>query len=179
LPTSAHNLSRAAPQRDDSDSEYATYPWRCQFGHRWKATILNRVQGADCQDCSTSGISKEQIRLVAELAWLMDLVDPGRPDPRLPEGVSNFASHKVTIPSPSKPAHWRYKDVELDVRFRLPSHRTILGMEYDGAYHHSNNLRERSAHEAEKSRVLAEAGVAAIVIHVRVGSCPHSRPRTR
>jgi hypothetical protein len=102
----------------------------------------------------------------------MDLVDPGRPDPRLPEGVPNFASHKITIPSPLKPAHWRYKDVELDARFRLPSHRIILGLEYDGVYHHSNELRERSAHEAEKSRVLEEAGVVAIVIHVRVGNLP-------
>ena len=102
----------------------------------------------------------------------MDLVDPGRPDPRLPDGVPNFASHKITIPSRFKPAHWRYKDVEVDARFRLPSHRIILGLEYDGVYHHSNGLRERSGHEAEKSKVLKEAGVVATVVHVRVGTLP-------
>lgn len=36
----------------------------------------------------------------------------------LPDGVSNFASCKVTIPS-LKSALWRYKDMEVDVRFRL------------------------------------------------------------
>lgn len=172
LSASTHNVSRKAPQRDDSANEYATYHWRCQLSHRWEATILNRVQGADCPDCSTSGISKEQVRLVAELAWLMDLVDPGRPDPRLPEGVSNFASHKITIPLTFKPAHWRYRDVELDARFCLRSHCITLGMEYDGVYHHSGKLRERSAQEAEKSRVLVEAGMVAIVVHVRVGALP-------
>jgi hypothetical protein len=172
LPTSTHNVSRRVPQRDGSRSEYATYWWRCKLGHLWEETILNRVQGADCGDCSNSGISKEQVRLVAELAWLMDLVDPGRPDPRLPDGVPNFASHKVTIPLPFKPSHWRYKDVELDARFCLRSPGVTVGLEYDGVYHHSGKLRERSAHEAEKSRVLAEAGVVAIAIHVRVGALP-------
>jgi len=172
LSASTHNVSRKAPQRDGSGSDYATYWWRCQFGHRWEATILNRVQGADCRDCSNSGISKEQIRLVAELAWLMDLVDPGRPDPRLPDGVPNFASHKITIPLPFKPAHWRYRDVELDARFCLRSHCLTLGLEYDGVYHHSSKLRDRSTQESEKSEVLVEAGVVAIVVHVRVGALP-------
>jgi hypothetical protein len=102
----------------------------------------------------------------------MDLVEPDRPDPRLPPGVPNFASHKVIIPSRFKPAHWRYKAVEIDARFRLPSDGIIVGLEYDGVYHHSSQVRERSGHEAEKSRVLKEAGQVAIVIHVRVGNLP-------
>jgi hypothetical protein len=122
LATSTHNVSRKNPQGEgDADGVYATYPWRCPHGHRWESTTLNRVQGGDCPDCSTSGISKEQVRLVAELAWLMDLVAPDRPDPRLPVGVPNFASHKITIPPRFKPAHWRYKDVEVDARFLASS----------------------------------------------------------
>jgi hypothetical protein len=172
LATSTHNVSRKDAQREDADGKYATCRWRCQHGHRWDSTILNRVQGGDCPDCSTSGISKEQVRLVAELAWLMDLVDPDRPDPRLPEGVPNFASHKITIPLRFKPTHWRYKDVEVDARFRLPSQPITIGLEYDGVYHHSDDLRERSGHGAEKSRILKEAGVVATVVHVRVGTLP-------
>ncbi|MGW7647083.1 zinc-ribbon domain-containing protein [Streptomyces bobili] len=43
--------------------------WRChkRKHHRWEATILNRVLGNGCRWCSRSGISKEQVRLVAEL----------------------------------------------------------------------------------------------------------------
>lgn len=172
LATSTHNVSRKDPQGEGAGGVYATVLWRCQLGHRWPSTIPNRVQGGDCPDCSTSGISKEQVQLVAELAWLMDLVDPAKPDPRLPTGVPNFASHKITIPSRFKPAHWRYKDVEVDARFRLPKHRIIVGLEYDGVFHHSNDLRERTGHEAEKSRVLKEAGIVDVVVHVRVGTLP-------
>lgn len=173
LATSTHNLSRKHLQGEGkANGVYATYPWRCLHGHRWESTILNRVQGGDCPDCSTSGISKEQVRLVAELAWLVDLVEPDRPDPRLPDDVPNFASHKITIPSPFKPAHWRYKDVEIDARFRLPPDGIIVGLEYDGVYHHSSQLRERSGHETEKSKVLKEAGEVAAVVHVRVGTLP-------
>ena len=46
LATSTHNVSRkASPRRRTSGGVYATYHWRCQHGHRWEATILNRVQG--------------------------------------------------------------------------------------------------------------------------------------
>jgi Probable Zinc-ribbon domain len=172
LATSTHNVSRGSARGEDTGGVYATCYWRCPHGHRWEATILNRVRGAGCPDCSTSGIPKEQVRLVAELAWLMDLVDPGRPDARLPEGVPNFASHKISIPARLKPAHRRYKDVEVDARFRLCGHQVILGLEYDGVYHHSDHLRDRSGHGTEKSRILAEAGAVAGVIHVRVGALP-------
>jgi hypothetical protein len=172
LATSTHNISRKDQQSENADGQYATYPWRCQHGHRWDSTILNRVQGGDCPDCSTSGISKEQVRLVAELACLMHLVDLDRPDPRLPEGVPNFAPHKITISARFKPAHWRYKDVEVDARFRLPAHNIIVGLEYDGAYHHSTGLRERNTHEAEKSKALNEAGEVDTVVHLRVGALP-------
>jgi hypothetical protein len=174
LATSTHNAARNA-QPESGHGEYANVHWRCQHGHRWVATILSRVQGSDCPHCSTSGISKEQVRLVAELAWLMDFMDPGWADPRLPEGLPNFASHKITIPLRFKPTHWRYRDVEVDARFHLPSHSIALGVEYDGAYHHSSELRERSEHEAEKSEVLHNARVVDIVVHVRVGALPPLR----
>ena len=107
---------------------------------------------------------------MAELACLMELVEPGRADPRLPVGVPDFASHKITVPPYLKPPHWRYKTVEVDARFRLPSHGVIIGLEYDGAYHHSNELRDRSRHEAEKSTVLKQAGALDVMVHVRVGN---------
>jgi hypothetical protein len=62
--------------------------------------------------------------------------------------------------------------VEVNARFSLPSHRVIIGLEYDGDYHHSNELRDRSKHEAEKSTVLKEAGAVDTVVHVRVGNLP-------
>jgi hypothetical protein len=178
LATSTHNVSRKALREEGNPGGvYATHLWRCPHGHQWPSTINNRVQGgADCPDCSTSGISKEQVRLVAELAWLLDLVEPDRPDLRLPDGVPNFASHKITIPLHLKPAHWRYKDVEIDALLRLPADDIVVGLEYDGVYHHSNELRERSGHEAEKSQVLKEAGKVATVVHVRVGVLPPLEP---
>lgn len=85
-------------------------------------------------------------------------MEPDRPDLRLPDEIPNFASNKITIPLHLKPSHWRCKAVEVDARFRLPSHGVIIGLEYDGAYHHSSELRNRSEHEAEKSTILKQAG---------------------
>ncbi|MFI6931273.1 zinc-ribbon domain-containing protein [Streptomyces sp. NPDC050287] len=104
LPTSQHNISRKHVAEADSVGTYVTLPWRCRHGHGWEATVLNRVQGTGCGKCSTSGISKKQVRLVAELAGLIDLVPPESPDPRLPTGVPDFASHRLTVPpSTSRP----------------------------------------------------------------------------
>jgi hypothetical protein len=171
LSASKHNASRKDLQGDGGDA-YAKLHWRCKHGHRWESTVLNRVQGGDCPDCDTSGISKEQVRLVAELAWLMELVPPGRPDSRLPEGTPDFASHKIVIPPRFKPAHWRYREVEVDARFLLPLCGVVLGLEYDGVFHHSPKLRERGTYEAEKSEVLHATGEVDLVVHVRVGPLP-------
>lgn len=112
LPTSQHNISRKHRAEAGSQGVYATLPWRCRHGHGWEATVLNRVQGTGCGKCSTSGMSKEQVRLVAELAGLIDLVPPASRDPRLPDDVPDFASHQLTVRPEHKPAHWRYKDIE-------------------------------------------------------------------
>lgn len=171
LPTSQHNISRKHAAEAGSAGSYATLPCRCRHGHSWKATILNRVQGTGCGDCSTSGISKEQVRLVAELAGLIDLVPPESRDPRLPDGVPDFASQLLTVPPDHKPAHWRYKDVEVDAVFHLP-HGVSVGLKYDGAFHHSARQRDRRRYENKKSRVLVEAGLLDLLIHVRIGDLP-------
>ncbi|MDT9701696.1 hypothetical protein [Streptomyces sp. P17] len=171
LPTSQHNISRKHAAEADSVGTYVTLPWRCRHGHGWEATVLNRVQGTGCGRCSTSGISKEQVRLVAELAGLVSLVPPGSRDPRLPDGVPDFASHRLAIPPEHKPAHWRYKDVEVDAVFHMP-HGIRVGLEYDGAFHHSDRQRDRRQYEKEKSRVLVEAGLLDLLIHVRSGDLP-------
>ncbi|MFI9262228.1 zinc-ribbon domain-containing protein [Streptomyces sioyaensis] len=169
LPTSQHNASRK--HRDDPDAAYARRPWICRHGHRWKATILNRVQGGGCPHCSRSGISKEQVRLVAELAGLMALVPPGSRDPRLPDGVPDFASHQIVVPPQYKPQHWRYRAVEVDAVFRTAAG-TRIGVEYDGAFHHSTQRRDRRQYESEKSRVLVAAGLLDLLVHVRLGDLP-------
>ncbi|MEU6277502.1 histone-like nucleoid-structuring protein Lsr2 [Streptomyces populi] len=171
LPTSQHNVSRKQLAGDDSGGVYATLPWRCRHGHRWSATILNRVQGGGCPSCSRSGISKEQVRLVAELAGLMDLVRPGPQDPRLPAGLPDFASHRITVPPQYKPEHWRYKAVEIDAVFRIEGGIRI-GIEYDGSYHHSTKRRDRRHYETEKSQVLVAAGLLDLLVHVRLGELP-------
>lgn len=171
LPTSQHNIPRKQAAEVESHGVYVTLPWKCRHGHSWKATILNRVQGTGCGDCSTSGISKEQVRLVAELAGLIDLVPPESRDPRLSDGVPDFASHRLTVPPEHKPAHWRYKDVEVDAVFHLP-HGVCVGLEYDGAFHHSVRQRDRRQYENEKSQVLVEAGLLDLLIHVRIGNLP-------
>ncbi|MGA5452692.1 zinc-ribbon domain-containing protein [Streptomyces umbrinus] len=171
LPTSQHNTPRKHGAQAGSRGAYATLPWRCRHGHGWEATILNRVQGTGCGKCSTSGISKEQVRLVAELAGLIDLVPPEGRDPRLPDGVPDFASHRLTVPPEDKPDRWRYKDVEVDAVFNLP-HGVRVGLEYDGAFHHSDRQRDRRQYENDKSRVLVEAGLLDLLIHVRVGDLP-------
>lgn len=171
LPTSQHNIPRKQAAEEDSKGMYATLPWRCRHGHGWAATVLNRVQGTGCGQCSTSGISKEQVRLVAELGGLIDLVSPRSRDSRLPDGVPDFASHRLTVPPEYKPAQWRYKDVEVDAVFRLP-HGVRVGLEYDGAFHHSARQRDRRQYENGKSRVLIEAGLLDLLIHVRIGDLP-------
>ncbi|HZX08212.1 zinc-ribbon domain-containing protein [Kribbella sp.] len=172
LPTSQHNISRKDLTEEDRSGVYATCRWRCRHGHRWKATILNRVRGGDCPQCSLSGISKEQVKLVAELAGLLNLVPPAKPDPRLPKGVPDFASHQVTVPQQMKPQHWRYKHVEIDAIFELQGYAVRIGVEYDGAYHHSAKRRDRHRYEIEKSQVLAKAGILDLLIHVRLGDLP-------
>ncbi|MCC9738549.1 zinc-ribbon domain-containing protein [Streptomyces sp. MNU89] len=171
LPTSQHSISRKRAAEAGGAGTYATLPWRCRHGHNWEATILNRVQGTGCGKCSTSGISKEQVRLVAELSGLIDLLTPTSRDPRLPDGVPDFASHRLTVPPEHKPAHWRYKDVEVDAVFHLP-HGVRVGLEYDGAFHHSARQRDRRQYENDKSRVLVEAGLLDLLIHVRIGDLP-------
>ncbi|MGI5155865.1 zinc-ribbon domain-containing protein [Microbispora sp. CA-102843] len=169
LPTSKHSASRSDLAKREGDDVYATLPWRCRHGHQWSATILNRVQGGNCPKCSRSGISKEQVRLVAELSGLIELVPPVPPDPRLPEGLPDFASHQIQIPLRFKPAHWRYKAVEIDAVFHLKHSGMRIGVEYDGSYHHSLKLRDRQAREIEKSQALVQAGILDLVVHVRVG----------
>jgi hypothetical protein len=171
LPTSTHNL-RKTRNAEHADERYATVPWRCRHGHQWKTTILSRVQGNNCNDCSTSGISKEQVRLVAELTGLMELAGVGRKDPRLPDGVPNFASHKLQIPAHLKPAHWRYRAVEVDAVFMLPDRGVTLGLEYDGAYSHSQKRRDRLAWDVEKGQVLTSIGMLDLMVHVRIGGLP-------
>ncbi|MFC3985200.1 zinc-ribbon domain-containing protein [Streptosporangium jomthongense] len=171
LPTSRHNASRKRLAGDESGGVYATFPWRCRHGHQWEASILNRVQGAGCRHCSRAGISKEQVRLVAELSGLMKLIQPEPPDPRLPDGLPNFASHQITVPPQYKPKHWRYKAVEVDAVFQLEGGIRI-GVEYDGSYHHSTKRRDRQQYETEKSQVLVTAGLLDLLVHVRLGDLP-------
>ncbi|WP_177245523.1 zinc-ribbon domain-containing protein [Streptosporangium canum] len=171
LPTSQHNVSRKQIAGNEPGGVYATLPWRCRHGHRWKATILNRVQGGDCPQCSRAGISKEQVRLVAELSGLMKLVQPELPDSRLPDGLPNFASHQITVPPQYKPKHWRYKAVEVDAVFQIEGGIRI-GVEYDGSYHHSIKRRDRQQYETEKSKILVTAGLLNLLVHVRRGDLP-------
>jgi len=171
LPTSSHNASRRGDpgSEDGSRSDrYASITWRCRHGHRWPATILNRVQGEGCPDCSTSGISKEQVRVAAELAGLLELIPPGLPDPRLPEGIPDFSSHKLDIPSGLKPAGWRYKQVEVDAIFRHPQ--ALIAVEYDGSYHHSTARRNRAEFECAKDELLELLGY--LPIRLRMGDLP-------
>ncbi|MFJ9690679.1 zinc-ribbon domain-containing protein [Kitasatospora sp. NPDC101183] len=169
MPTTMHNAT--GQSRTPGHRTYATVWWRCRRGHRWQATVLNRVQGADCGQCSTSGISKEQVRLVAELAELFVLAPAQRPDPRLPDGVRDFASHRLAVAPEFKPAHWRYQDVEVDAVLHLPGLKVVVGVEYDGSYHHSSAVREGAGRrdEQQKSEVLASAGLLDLLVHVRVG----------
>ncbi|WP_431897568.1 zinc-ribbon domain-containing protein [Nonomuraea sp. bgisy101] len=169
LPTSKHSASRSDLTERERGDVYATLPWQCRHGHQWMATVLNRVQGGNCPKCSRSGISKEQVRLVAELSGLMDYVPPVPPDPRLLAGVPDFASQQIQIPRRFKPAHWRYKAVEIDAVFRLKHSGMRIGIEYDGSYHHSSKLRNRQARENEKGQVLVQAGLLDLIVHVRVG----------
>ena len=166
---SQHNAPRSV--QSGEKPEYATLPWRCRHGHRWKATVLNRVQGSDCPDCSTAGVSKRQVRLAAELAELFELVQPDLRDAQLDPGVMDFASHHLQIPPALKPAHWRYQDVEVDMLLRLPTGGVVIGVEYDGAYHHSARLRTRHNRrdEGEKSEVLVAASLLSALVHVRIG----------
>uniref|UniRef100_A0AAU2VZZ5 Zinc-ribbon domain-containing protein n=1 Tax=Streptomyces sp. NBC_00008 TaxID=2903610 RepID=A0AAU2VZZ5_9ACTN len=171
LPTTRHNVPRRQAAGEEYGGVYATFPWRCRRGHCWEATILNRVQGGGCPSCSLSGISKEQVRLVAELAGLIPLVPPGPTDPRLPDDLPDFSSHQLVVPPQHKPDHWRYKAVEVDAVFQLAVGIRI-GVEYDGAFHHSIKRRDRRQYESEKGQVLVAADLLDLLVHVRLGDLP-------
>ncbi|MDR8414628.1 zinc-ribbon domain-containing protein [Nonomuraea sp. 3-1Str] len=165
LPTSRHNAKR----REQADGHrYAELPWRCRHGHRWPATIANRVSSGGCPHCSPSGLSKEQIRLTAELAGLLRLVPPDRPDPRLPVGVPDFGSHRIAVPTHLRPAEFRNAKIEVDAIFAFDCH--LIGLEYDGAFHHSGQRRDRLAFTRQKDFVLQQLGY--LVVHVRLGKVP-------
>jgi len=168
LPTSIHNASQREQREGEGGGVYSKIRWRCQHGHTWHSTILNRVQGGGCPQCSTAGISKEQVRLAAELAGLLELVPPDRPDPRLPEGIPDFGSHKIDIPTALKPAEWRYGQLEVDACFRHPC--CLVAVEYDGAYHHSGARRNRVAFEVAKDGLLVELRY--VPVRLRLGDLP-------
>ncbi|WP_344917515.1 zinc-ribbon domain-containing protein [Streptosporangium oxazolinicum] len=166
LPTSRHNATRKGGV--ELGKRYAELPWRCRHGHRWYATIANRVASGGCPDCSPSGLSKEQVRLTAELSGLLTLVQPDRSDPRLPDGLPNFGSHRIPIPAHLKPAEFRYGKIEVDAIFEFGGY--LIGLEYDGAFHHSGKRRDRLAFTALKDRILLQLGY--LPVHVRLGSVP-------
>ncbi|WP_229812069.1 LuxR C-terminal-related transcriptional regulator [Streptosporangium pseudovulgare] len=101
----------------------------------------------------------------------MKLIQPEPPDPRLPDGLPNVASHQIMAPPQYKPEHWRYKAVEVDAVFQIEGGIRI-GVEYDGSYHHSTKRRDRQQYENEKSQVLVTAGLLDLLIHVRLGDLP-------
>ena len=164
MPTSTHNVSR----KDRRGGAYAKIQWQCKHGHLWPSTVLNRVGGGGCPKCSIAGISKEQVRVAAELSGLLELLLPDRPDSRLPYGIPDFGSHKIRVPADLKPADWRYGRLEIDACFRHP--KCLIALEYDGAFHHSDARRDRVAFETAKDRVLAELGYQPI--RLRVGDLP-------
>ena len=166
LPTSRHNATRRAG--GTAQEKYEKLPWRCRHGHRWSATIANRVASGGCPDCSPSGLSKEQIRLTAELATLIRLIPPNRPDPRLPEGVPNFGSHRIPIPPELRPEGFRRGQIEVDAVFELDNH--LIGLEYDGSFYHSVKHRDRRAFTVAKDRILISLGY--LPVHVRLGHVP-------
>jgi Probable Zinc-ribbon domain len=168
LPTSTHNVSRRDHGGSEGGGVYATIRWRCRHGHVWLSTILNRVQGSACPQCSTAGISKEQVRVAAELAGLLDLVPPDRPDPRLPDGIPDFGPLKIDVPAAHRPAAWRYGRLEIDACFCHPSCR--VAVEYDGAFHHSSVRRDRVPFETAKDRLLIELGY--LPLRLRLGDLP-------
>ncbi|MBT2417324.1 MULTISPECIES: Lsr2 family protein [Streptomyces] len=85
--------------------------------------------------------------------------------------MPDFASRRLIVPPEHKPAHWRYKDVEVDAVFHLP-HGVRVGLEYDGVFHHSARQRDRRQYENDKSRALVEAGLLDLLVHVRIGDLP-------
>ena len=165
LSTSRHNATRKA---GIAGNKYEKLPWRCRHGHRWLATIAQRVNGSGCPQCSTSGLSKEQVRLTAELAQLLELISPDRPDPRLPDGLPDFGSHRIPVPEDLKPSELRSSHIEVDAIFRLGNH--LIGLEYDGAFYHSTAHRNRVTFTELKDRILVKLGY--LPVRVRLGQAP-------
>lgn len=112
--------------------------WICANGHTWIATPGNRMRGDGCRKCSPIGVSKQEIRLYAELRHVLSKLI----------GQRN-CHHDYFVPE----AQARYR--KADMAF------THILIEMDGSWWHQG----KSARDRAKSKALSEAGY--IVVRVR------------
>lgn len=120
-----------------------TVTWRCSRGHTWQAQVVNRTrQGSGCPRCQMSATSVLEIRLYAELAYVLSR-------------CGFTTEHDVRLTDPGIPARYR----SVDMLFVDDS--GGIAIEFDGSYWHT---AERSRTDRHKTDALLNADYGVIRI---------------
>lgn len=145
-----------------------SYSWRCADGHSFSATILNRVYGTGCPTCEST-TPRVQARLAAELLHVCGIRMRHDRDPRLPDGVPDLASYRLSLNTEEKQRFRRRRAFEeIDILLDLVD--GPVGVEYDGEAFHGERHRSRRPDEVRKEGILAYLGIP--LVRVREGDLP-------
>ncbi|MFE6022875.1 zinc-ribbon domain-containing protein [Streptomyces sp. NPDC056441] len=117
-----------------------TVTWRCSRGHTWKALVGNRTRlGSGCPRCQMSATSVLEIRLYAELAFVLSR-------------CGFTAEHDVRLVDPRIPV--RYRSVDMLFVDRCGG----IAIEFDGSYWHAAG-RSRADRDKTEALLNADYGV--------------------
>ena len=145
-----------------------SYGWRCADGHSFSATILNRVNGNGCPTCAST-TPRVQARLAAELLHACGIKMRDDRDPRLPVGVPDLASYRLSLSTEEKERFRRRRAFE-EVDILLDLADGPVGVEYDGEAFHGERHRSSRPDEVRKEEILACLGIP--LVRVREGDLP-------
>ncbi|MGW7213649.1 zinc-ribbon domain-containing protein [Streptomyces collinus] len=117
-----------------------TVTWRCSRGHAWEAVIVNRTRlNSGCSRCQMSATSVLEIRLYAELAFVLSR-------------CGFTTQHDVRLTDPKIPARYR----SIDMLFVDDG--GGIAIEFDGSYWHAA-ARSRADRDKTDALLNADYGV--------------------
>ncbi|WP_319733282.1 zinc-ribbon domain-containing protein [Streptomyces sp. MB09-01] len=117
-----------------------TVTWRCSRGHTWEAVVVNRTRlSSGCSRCQMSATSVLEIRLYAELAFVLSR-------------CGFTTEHDVRLTDPKIPA--RYRSVDM----LFVDDGGGIAIEFDGSYWHAA-ARSRADRDKTDALLNADYGV--------------------
>ena len=150
---------------------HTEYWWLCVRGHEWEQSVVARTsQRSGCPDCSLRHTSAPEIRLWAELAALFNS------DRDCLSQLGLRGCDQVACSCLVSDVHVRHNETvaglgrrigRIDIVLRRANdQKPLLALEYDGAYHHRERLRD----DERKSATLSRSGI--FVMRVREKPLP-------